>query len=185
MFCSKCGKEISETAKFCPFCGAEQKMAKGRVESEIIDPPPANHWQRVERDGVDWNSMQSGSWYSSSGIVKRNIAVYVILSICTCGIFELVWLAQMANDLNKVSNREHETSGGMVVFLSIITLGFYQFYWDYKAGKKLDEAYMMRGLPGKRNGVLYLILACVGLGIVTDALIQSELNKIAEMDAAR
>lgn len=130
---------------------------------------------------MDWNSMASGSWRFVSGIEKRNIAVYVILSICTCGIFELVWLAQMANDLNKVSNREHETSGGMAVFLSIITLGIYLLYWKYKAGQKLDEVHLMRGLPCKRNGVLYLILSFIGSGIVADALIQNELNRIAEM----
>ena len=26
MYCYNCGKEIAETVKFCPYCGAEQKQ---------------------------------------------------------------------------------------------------------------------------------------------------------------
>ena len=29
MFCSGCGKEIHETARACPSCGAQQKRARG------------------------------------------------------------------------------------------------------------------------------------------------------------
>lgn len=39
MFCSACGKEIHETAKSCPFCGAQQKGGQGdknRVTAALL-----------------------------------------------------------------------------------------------------------------------------------------------------
>ena len=29
MFCEKCGKEIKDGDKFCPYCGAENEINKG------------------------------------------------------------------------------------------------------------------------------------------------------------
>ena len=48
---------------------------------------------------------------------KKNLALYIILSIVTCGIFALVWMAMLANDLRTMSNDESKMSGGMVVCL--------------------------------------------------------------------
>ena len=39
MFCAKCGKEISEETKFCPYCGAEVK--KNAEVNEENDASPA------------------------------------------------------------------------------------------------------------------------------------------------
>lgn len=39
MFCSKCGAELKEGAKFCPNCGAsvseEEKMSEGETEKTL------------------------------------------------------------------------------------------------------------------------------------------------------
>ena len=32
MYCYNCGKEIAETVKFCPYCGAEQKQPQQPVQ---------------------------------------------------------------------------------------------------------------------------------------------------------
>lgn len=37
MFCEKCGKEIKDGDKFCPYCGAENKINK---EDPSHDIPP-------------------------------------------------------------------------------------------------------------------------------------------------
>lgn len=42
---------------------------------------------------------------------KKNLALYIILSIVTCGIFALVWMAMLANDLRTMSNDESKMSG--------------------------------------------------------------------------
>ena len=38
MYCYNCGKEIAETVKFCPYCGAEQKQ-----------PQQSPQWQQPQQ----------------------------------------------------------------------------------------------------------------------------------------
>ena len=93
-------------------------------------------------------------------IQQRNIAVCIILSIVTCGIYGIYWF--------------------IVAFvLSLITCNIYGLYWAYKQGEKIDKAKTDRGIPSSNSGVIYLILCFVGLGIVAEALMQNELNSLA------
>lgn len=110
-------------------------------------------------------------------IREKNIVLYVILTLVTCGLFGLFWMASLADDVNIVSN-SNDTSGAVVVILSIVTCGIYGLYWAYKCGEKLDQAKMNRGIPASNGGILYLLLYIFG-GVIAYAIIQSELNKFA------
>ncbi len=111
-------------------------------------------------------------------VQQRNIALCVILSLVTCGIYGLYWFVCMTDDTNTVANEEG-TSGVMALVFTIITCGIYGLYWAYKCGDKLDKAKVDRGMPASNGGILYLILYIFG-GIIAYALIQNELNKLAE-----
>ncbi|MCI8333727.1 MAG: DUF4234 domain-containing protein [Lachnospiraceae bacterium] len=111
-------------------------------------------------------------------VQQRNIALCVILSLVTCGIYGLYWFVCMTDDTNTVANEEG-TSGVMALVLTLVTCGLYGLYWAYKCGDKLDKAKADRGMPASNGGVLYLILYIFG-GIIAYALIQNELNKLAE-----
>ena len=73
-------------------------------------------------------------------IQQRNIAVCIILSIVTCGIYGIYWFIVLSNDTNTVSNAENSTSGGVAFVLSLITCNIYGLYWAYKQGEKIDKA---------------------------------------------
>ena len=113
-------------------------------------------------------------------IQKRNIALYFILSIVTCGIFGLYWFCTVNDDTNKVSGHPEATGGVAALLLSILTCGIYALFWMYNMGTRIDEAKVKRGQPGGNLGTLYLILSLVGFGWVAEILMQSELNKLAE-----
>ena len=110
-------------------------------------------------------------------VQQRNIALCIILSLVTCGIYGLYWFVCLTDDTNAVANEEG-TSGVMALVLTIVTCGIHGLYWAYKCGEKLDQAKVSRGLPASNGGVLYLILYIFG-GIIAYALIQNELNKLA------
>ncbi len=110
-------------------------------------------------------------------VQERNIAVAIILSIVTCGIYGLYWFVCLTNDTNTVAEEEG-TSGGLALVLTLVTCGIYGLYWAYKCGEKLDTAKQKRGIPASNGGILYLILFIFG-GIIAYALIQNELNKLA------
>lgn len=110
-------------------------------------------------------------------VKERNIALCIVLSLVTCGIYGLYWFVCLADDTNTVSG-EQGTSGVMAVVLTLITCGIYGLYWAYKCGEKLDIAHQKKGEPATNGGVLYLIVYIFG-GIIAYALIQNELNKFA------
>lgn len=112
-------------------------------------------------------------------IERRNIAVCIVLTLVTCGIYGIYWSVCLTNDVNTVSGDVNGTSGGMVVLLTIVTCGIYGIYWAYKQGEKLDFTKNNRGIPSSNSGVLYLILQIFGFGIIAYALMQNELNKLA------
>ena len=111
---------------------------------------------------------------------SRNIALCIILSIVTCGIYMWYWIVVLTDDTNQIAGEAGDTSGVMALVLSIVTCGIYGMYWAYKRGEKIDKAHQNRGEAASNGGVLYLILYIFG-GIIALALIQNEVNKFADV----
>lgn len=113
------------------------------------------------------------------GIQKRNIAVSIILYFVTCGIYIFYWMYMLTEESNYASG-ENGFSGGMVILLSLVTCGLFTYYWFYKLGDNITKAKAARGMSTDSYlGVIYLVLAFFGLGIVSYALAQNELNQMA------
>ena len=109
---------------------------------------------------------------------KRNVALCVIFTIITCGIYGLYWMAQINNCVNELADPPKKTGGGVAVLLTIVTLGIYGFYWVYKMGGLLDAALAKRSMPTQNRSVIYLILQVIGLGFVGWILMQSTINSM-------
>jgi hypothetical protein len=110
---------------------------------------------------------------------QRSIALYVVLSLVTCGIFALYWYYTIASDIYN-TNHTLGTSPGITLLLNIVTGGIYGIYAYYKWGQALNEVCVRKGIPGEDRAILYLILSIFGLGIINMALIQSDINQLAE-----
>ncbi|MCI6553647.1 MAG: DUF4234 domain-containing protein [Lachnospiraceae bacterium] len=111
-------------------------------------------------------------------VQQRKVGICVLLSLVTFGIYAIYWFICLTNDTNTVTKTDG-TSGGMALLLTFVTCGIYCFYWMYKQGEKLDQAKAAQGLPSGNSGVLYLVLTFLGLGIVSYALMQDSINKLA------
>ena len=112
-------------------------------------------------------------------VKERNIALCIVLSLVTCGIYGIYWFICLTDETNNASNSTG-ASGGMAFLFSIISCGIYMYYWMYKQGEKIDSAKSARGLDSSGNsGIIYLVLALFGLGIVSYAMMQNDLNKLA------
>ena len=110
---------------------------------------------------------------------KRSIALCIILTFVTCGLYSYYWLYKMAEDINYVKNDPNATTPGMVLIFSILTCGIYTLYWLYKSGEVVDAVRVQQGmLPGSK-AILYLLLSVFGLSIVSFSLLQNDLNEMA------
>jgi hypothetical protein len=111
-------------------------------------------------------------------VQQRSIALAIILSVITCGIYGIYWFIAMTNDVGRLSG-DPSFTGGKHFLLTLVTCGIWSFIWSYQVGKQVAEAQRQRGVMVSDNSVLYLILSIVGLGVVTYALVQSDVNKLA------
>lgn len=112
-------------------------------------------------------------------VKKKDIILWVVLSVVTCGIAGIVWFIQLTNDVGTVSE-DNDFTGGKYFLLTLVTCGIFGFYWAYKLGKEMEIAAQKHNKPAKDNSALYLILQVLGLGIVNYILVQDELNGYAE-----
>ena len=117
-------------------------------------------------------------------ITKRDIAVAIILSIVTCGIYGIYWFIVLTDDAKKVSGNTDFPSGGLAFLLTLITCGIYGIYWAYKMGELVKTAQSNNGLQVKDNSILYLVLQLLGFGIIAYAMLQNDLNEIANLNKA-
>lgn len=107
-------------------------------------------------------------------IEKRNIATCIILSLVTCGIYQIYWVIKIAKEAVSVKDPQDNALAEMLLMI------FIPFVGCYLAEKKFYEGATNMGVQVSDNSVLYLVLGLFGLGIVNIALIQNDLNKVAD-----
>ena len=113
-------------------------------------------------------------------VQKRDVAIAIVLTIVTCGIYGIYWFIMLTNEVKAASGDDKLASGGLAFVFTLLSCGIYGIYWAYKMGELMKTAQEKNGLQVKDNAVLYLVLEFIGLGIVVYALVQSDLNAIAE-----
>ena len=99
--------------------------------------------------------------------MRRNIALCIVFSIITFGIYEIYWFIVATNEINRMTRHPNQTSGGIAFLLSLITFGIYGYYWAWKLGEKSDmlkNRYLEYRSTDTR--VLYLVLQLFGFRCV-------------------
>ena len=123
MLCSKCGKEISEDWKACPYCGNEINVnATDKAEKEdnpVQEEKAESHVHESEKKDDDVREVP---------VYKRkSFWKYFGLSIITFGIYSIYFWYKYIQDINKICKDDGKESPNYIVvmLLSLVTLGIY------------------------------------------------------------
>jgi predicted RNA-binding Zn-ribbon protein involved in translation (DUF1610 family) len=177
-FCVKCGKSIDESGSgmfYCPSCGKEN--LRGVSFCAFCDASlgaPQGNRGYGNPPGPQGQQPYGGGPYTS------NIALDIILSIITCGIYWFFWQARQMRALNHLL-KEQRFSFLLWFLVSIITCFLFNIYYEYIMAKAVVEIQTKQGkAPSNDLPVLSLILSIFGLHIITDAIQQHEINKFFE-----
>ncbi len=104
--------------------------------------------------------------------MNKNIVVCILLSIVTCGIYGIYWMACINNAARAATPAEWDKGFLTVFLLSIITCGIYMVYWYYKMGKCFAL------VTGTDNSILYLVLSLIGFAFINIIIMQDQINKM-------
>ena len=105
-------------------------------------------------------------------MTKRNIVTMILLFIFTFGIYPIVWTCKFQGELKEKTGEGFGAWGHF--FMSLLTFGIYQIYWQYAAGKRLAK------LGAEDRSIIYLIIALLsGIGTaINPFLMQDQANKL-------
>ena len=123
----------------------------------------------------------SGTHSSPQPITPRshiNIPLYLILTILTCGIFNLYWNYRQMETCNLLLNRR-EFSFWIWLLFAILTCGIYHIFYQYKMGAAIVEIQLLMNQElFDKLPLVSVIVTILGFSIVVDCIHQNEINKL-------
>jgi hypothetical protein len=103
----------------------------------------------------------------------RSVAADIILTIVTCGLWNIWVQARQIRAVNFMINKE-KYSFWIWAGLTLITCGLWHIYHEFRLSQDISLA-MGKG-PSDMSPVVHLLLSIFALSIIADALQQAEIN---------
>lgn len=133
-----------------------------------------SYGQGAPRPQSGWNAQYSAP-YAPYGVKEHSVILYLVLYFCTCSLFNLFWIYQMAKDVDALaagSNRPRGVDPVLAVILDVVTCGLFKVYFYWKEGTVLAG---IMNQPGSDQSVL---LAVLGLfcPVASSAILQDQIN---------
>lgn len=158
--CWKCGQIVPDNQAFCSACGASVNGPAGPGGA------PQNGGYGGPQNGGYGGPQNGGYGGGYGGRLKtdRNIVMYVLLTIITCGIYGFYFIYSMAQDVNTACQGDGNKTSGLLAFilLSYVTCGIYAIYWEYSLGNRLASNAYRYGFNFQENGSTVLLWHLVG-----------------------
>lgn len=163
MFCPNCGANIPEGSKFCSNCGyaVEGEAPSGTYGAPV--PPDSTYDSSYDSTYGTSYGPTYGSTVGEPMSTDRDLAMYILLSIVTCGIYSYYYIYQLAKDVNTICYEDGEETPGLAAFilLSLVTCGIYGYYWTYKIAARIKANGPRLGVQIQEGGsdvLLWMVL---------------------------
>ena len=113
--------------------------------------------------------------YGNNGYT--GILMLILLSLFTFGIYPLIWIYKISKYTNRYNNQNSIPALAEVCLCTFIP--FYYLFWLYNRSKIVRDIFRGYQIPYEDTlMILNPILGFFGLGIVANALLQNEINKL-------
>jgi len=139
-------------------------------EEEAYAPPSMREW------GALSPRTHTRAFFGRPG-PERNIVLYTVLSLLTCGLFAPLWMYLIGRDLRRALAQD-EPHPELDLLLVFVTCGVWWFYLLYKYPVLIADLKRRAGLSESHLPMISLILGVLSLGVISLVLMQSELNRL-------
>jgi len=115
-------------------------------------------------------------------VFKNDPIIVLLLGLVTCGLYLIYWNMKAAEVLNAVARKELISPAIAVISGCCLPVNIY-FY--YLCGEGLEELGKVVGKPDlKGKSVLLMVLALLGLPMVSAMIVQGHINELYPESAA-
>ncbi len=123
---------------------------------------------------------KAGDVYLDHSEHYHSIPLYLILTIITCGLFNIYWNYRQMEACNDMLG-EDEFNFWIWFLLVLVTCGIYHIYYQYRMGSVIVEIQRAQGEREYKDlPIISLIFSFFFLSIIVDCIHQNEINKLAE-----
>lgn len=127
---------------------------------------PANSYGTDNQNGGSWQNQ--GNWKKLPA--NRDWALFIILGILTCGIYWIVELTMMGNELNVTASPrdgKHTMNYCLATFVfGILTCGIFQLVWYHMFSERVGEEARLRGVDTKFGAATFWLWYILGSFII-------------------
>ena len=211
-FCPNCGTPVSAGSEIKGFVFPENGYADPVTENENVDAGNDAFSGTEGAGGFGGNAGGAGGaggfggnaggaggsgGFSGGGYAAgpqpafvlrtdRNIWMFILLDIITCGIYKFFFYYQLIRDVNTACEGDGKETPGLLMFvlLSIVTCGVYSYIWFYQLGDRLSKNCERYGFTVVENGVtvlLWMLFGAMICGIgpfIAQHIIFDQTNKV-------
>ncbi len=146
-YCPNCGRPVEEGKNFCADCGAALNLS----EADLAAAPRAAH----RTDRVLWK--------------------YVLFSLLSLGIYSIVCLSQISEEINRVAfqhDSRHTPHYCLVLFaLAPLTLGIFPLIWFNNLSERIGDELALRGCAYEFSAGTYWLWGFLGKLILIGPLV--------------
>lgn len=107
----------------------------------------------------------------------RNVAMVIILTLVTCGIYGIYWTYTTLVSMEEVSGKEASVPPVVILLLCILFGPVGYLLYGMAADEQLNLIKGMTGKPQVDNKVMYMLLGFF-LPIVLMPIVQDEINRL-------
>lgn len=171
-FCEKCGTKLDDTSMFCTTCGATQEAPSQQAYQQPSQPvyqaPPQQAYQQPvyqepqqayqappQPEPQAQQPIYQTVYQTTAPLAQlktnRSLVKFILLSIITLGIYDIVLMSGISTDINVIASRYDgkKTTHFCLAFLILapITLGIYGIVWYHGISSRIGSELTRRGIP--------------------------------------